>query len=718
MKLQSLAIMFIVIILPISMVLASYTEVKVDTLSLQNEYDVKLDNATADAISAFQINTYNGDESIFANYKMEDIEAAVSTFYNAMRTSFSMGGYNNKSIEEFIPALVFTLYDGYYIYSPYQNTWDNETITKTEQFEDNGGVPSYNGGTSTDSGRESLFGLKPYVYYSCRYERGNTDVVITYSLDNYISIKGVSGDEPINISGYLLSDVELNNNVITYRGNAISTETLRENVMDDNQIKNLPCRKVNGTKYYYDESTGETFHFFNGQKTIDTALTFSVVDNDNAILYYQQALDLRDFINSHSEIKNLSTTDAVDESGNSLANRFGNIQIFNELFNGTIEDNDSNFNSHRLDVIKYSVERNLSIAVSNYNNYSTASANFQMPQLRDYEWEQISNNVSMISFLQGLPIKSKIYNGYSIVSNNKNQEFVAEDSIYILTSDNVYHNIKDSELYDGIVNISGAGGYYNINFERKSQFNSSGVRIYYFPIEGATACYNSIVNRRNLSDQKISDMLNGTSELARIYYTALARERYGLYRSANETDYIDSTPGGGNDPSQGQNNLNINLSVSYNDIRSEAIVTVTVSGDNSNSASITYDNASGITKINDTTYRVTENGQYTFHATSYDGVQNVTRVVTINGIYSNEDFIKYNVQPGDYISYQVPTNAISILSNESGYNGTQVFNTSDYSAGSWQVLYNDSDSGLGLQIVSSREVTNRKRIIFRWSNRL
>ena len=253
MKLQSLAIMFIVIILPISMVLASYTEVKVDTLSLQNEYDVKLDNATADAISAFQINTYNGDESIFANYKMEDIEAAVSTFYNAMRTSFSMGGYNNKSIEEFIPALVFTLYDGYYIYSPYQNTWDNETITKTEQFEDNGGVPSYNGGTSTDSGRESLFGLKPYVYYSCRYERGNTDVVITYSLDNYISIKGVSGDEPINISGYLLSDVELNNNVITYRGNAISTETLRENVMDDNQIKNLPCRKVNGTKYYYDD---------------------------------------------------------------------------------------------------------------------------------------------------------------------------------------------------------------------------------------------------------------------------------------------------------------------------------------------------------------------------------------------------------------------------------------------------------------------------------
>ena len=116
MKLQNLAVIFIIIILPISVVLANYTANRVQTLRLQISYDEKLDNATADAVEAFQINTFNGDESILANYKIENIEAAVNAFYTSVRTNFSMSGYNNKAIEEFIPAVVFILYDGYYIY--------------------------------------------------------------------------------------------------------------------------------------------------------------------------------------------------------------------------------------------------------------------------------------------------------------------------------------------------------------------------------------------------------------------------------------------------------------------------------------------------------------------------------------------------------------------------------------------------------------------------
>ena len=68
MKLQNMAVIFIIIILPISMVLADYTASRVDTLRLQISYDEKLDNATADAVEAFQMNTFNGDESVLANY--------------------------------------------------------------------------------------------------------------------------------------------------------------------------------------------------------------------------------------------------------------------------------------------------------------------------------------------------------------------------------------------------------------------------------------------------------------------------------------------------------------------------------------------------------------------------------------------------------------------------------------------------------------------------
>jgi signal transduction histidine kinase len=47
-----------------------------------------------------------------------------------MQTNFSMNGYDKDTLQTHVPALVFTLYDGYYIYSPYKNTLDQETINK------------------------------------------------------------------------------------------------------------------------------------------------------------------------------------------------------------------------------------------------------------------------------------------------------------------------------------------------------------------------------------------------------------------------------------------------------------------------------------------------------------------------------------------------------------------------------------------------------------
>ena len=77
MKIQNLAVIFIVIILPISMVLTSYTHSQMKTLDLQISYDTKLDNATYDALKAFQLNTINNTASDLANSKLQDIEASV-----------------------------------------------------------------------------------------------------------------------------------------------------------------------------------------------------------------------------------------------------------------------------------------------------------------------------------------------------------------------------------------------------------------------------------------------------------------------------------------------------------------------------------------------------------------------------------------------------------------------------------------------------------------
>ena len=219
MKIQSLAIIFVILILPISLVLTSYTQSRVETLNLQAEYDSKLNDATFDAVKAYQINSF--DTAISndnANSKIRDIEASIETFFNSISSNFSNLGYTKTTLQNFIPALVYTMYDGYYIYSPYTNTWWNETANNDIKNEMQEQIPYENVSgqdiqpeTRTYANQQRLFGLKPYVYYSARYKNGHTDIVITYSLDNYIQIQGEIDGKLISKYGYLLSDNHINN---------------------------------------------------------------------------------------------------------------------------------------------------------------------------------------------------------------------------------------------------------------------------------------------------------------------------------------------------------------------------------------------------------------------------------------------------------------------------------------------------------------------------
>ena len=539
MKIQNLAVMFIIIILPISMVLSSYTTTRIRTLNLQTSYDSSLYDATYDAIKAFQLNTVNSSSSHLVNSKIRDIKASVNTFFNSIAMNFKSKGYDKESLENYVPALVYTLYDGYYIYSPYTNTWDDETKTISDNYKAGGSSTTYENG-------EQLKDLKPYVYYSCRYKRGTQfDIVITYSLDSYITVKGTIGDNVVNESGYLLSGVTKNGTSYKYLGYDIAnSETVKTNAMADGDSSTVICytKKINGQRYYLSESEGESgtvFTIFNGKKGEQPDKAPSdIINNTGAKEYYENAYEFKQkfatggILNS---LLDLRASDAVDESGNSLQNVFGNNKIFAELFSGTtnIEENESLFNSHRLDIIKYSIEKNLSVAISNFN--SQADWNFQMPKLKDYEWDKILNNVSMISFLQGLNIGGKVFNGYAIVTNNSNEEFASEDSIYILTSDGVYHRMKDEDLL--ATNLSNAKAYIKTDFERGTAINSIGTYSYFFPVEGVTGCYQSIVNQSGIAtDKSIAGWLSensakaNASTLGSIYYTALGRERQGMYR--------------------------------------------------------------------------------------------------------------------------------------------------------------------------------------------
>lgn len=535
MKIQSLAVLFIILILPISIVLSTYTQSRVATISLQATYDSKLNDATHDALKAYQINSFTSDTSNLTNSKIRDIKASVNTFFNSLGTNFSSLGHTKETLQNYVPALVYTMYDGYYIYSPYTNTWWS---TNSEDGDISAEMSEQIKDQYTYSNGGNLYGLKPYVYYSCRYKKGNTDVIVIYSLDNYIQIQGTIKGKTVSQYGYVLNKasssssdgVYYDGNNVWYNGILIESEkVLTENVYVDGQLKkDLPYIKNNGTKYYYDGTN--VFSVLKGKSLIQNneELKNEISDNNNARKYYIEAYNFMTFIEENGLYDIIKTENIVDSK---TGNKYTNIEnpyysISESIFSGDVEAEDSNFNTHRIDVIKYSIESNLSVAISNFNNYSGVSTDFQMPKLKDSDWDKIMDNISIISFFQGANIGGKVYNGYSIITNTQNEDVVMEDSIYIKTNDNVIHRITEN----GLTLQNGAVGIFNINLKERSDENGG----YYLPVTGILS-YDSIVTQNNISpdyNENLNEYLKGLNDdnLKKIYYTALARERYSLYR--------------------------------------------------------------------------------------------------------------------------------------------------------------------------------------------
>ena len=587
MKLQNLAVIGIIIILPMAILLDAYSSNQIMTIQLQSSYDTKLTNATYDAIKAFQLNMSNSSTSDLANSKMRDIRASINTFYTSLSSNFNMSGYGKDILQNYVPTVVYTLYDGFYIHSNYENVLSDVEIKSGSKYD-----------------VDKLYGLKPYVYYSQRYKKGaDNDFVITYSLDSYITIQGKVKGEYVNESGYILSGVTYGSKKITdsnvtlpsddlskevkYRKNIIDSETsgsgLNQYIYEEGADKNAdgttvtikadtnnnniiesgetvkvgainqyPYKKENGVKYYLDDKgdtddgNDEVFSVINEEKYMQTNMTVDdITTNDLGRKYYMEAFEFTNKVLVDWKLKNLSTKDAVDIKGNEyVVSPYYEHDIFEYDDNLNIEDANSNFNGHRTEVIKNAVETTLIPAIASYSEISTSQVSFAMPKLTDYEWEQIANNITVISFMQGFNIGGKIYSGHAIVTNNNNEEFVSEDSIYILNKNNsTYYKVTDS-IFDSNYNFSELVGVFNADFQRRmvdavySYPNKMDINrvdftstIYYYP-RWDTASYTSIVNPNTGQDgeKTIDEYLVGKNDLAKIYYTALGREKMGIYR--------------------------------------------------------------------------------------------------------------------------------------------------------------------------------------------
>ena len=618
MKLQSLAIIFIIIIIPITMVLSEYVNNRIKTETTELEYNTRLLNATYDSIKAYQLNTINNEFGDITNSKISDLEAAVTTFYNSLVNNFNFTGYNSSTMSEYVPAVAFTLYDGYYIYSPFKNTL---TGVDTSKIDEDGKPTEYDDSYSEPN--KITNGLKPYIYYSARYlnRSKNWDFIITYTLDNYITIMGQigsNGSKPNYVYdyGYLYpianKDASNDGHGIFYDSTNDSyyfdgiefkkddTEELKEYVGN----KEYSYVKINGKKYFLDEDLGVNID--EDGKTNTKARFFYISDkgekeysqvklwenctdsekddfrkyyaaikfNKSAYMYYKSAYEfskavLGDAIDNYKDkagtpqggynLSELTPSDAIylqEENQNNLKqagitplSEYGDFSIFE----GDMHLANSNFNKHRKAIIRYVVETNMSPAISGFS--SSAKTDFIMPKISEEDWELIQNDVCEISFLQGINIGSKKYNGYSVVANMLTKEYIDEDDIYILTTDNTYckandRTINDSNIKPKTTDNNYYPGIWKINFERK-KYLEEGVECYYYPLsygEGDNAksylgSYTSIMGSSGINEIRttsIPDMYtymhSKDTTLKKAYYMALGRERWCSY-SVNNINY-------------------------------------------------------------------------------------------------------------------------------------------------------------------------------------
>lgn len=171
MKLQHMAVIFVIIFMPIILVTAYFISLQVDTIKLQESYDKKLLDATHDAMSAFELNTANEDLSTVADSLRSIIEASNNIFFNTLTTNLGVSNASKSYVQPFIPAILYTLYDGFYIYSP-TNTPEvcvdkfGQTISTDSKGVTFEGTTNYNGKT---------IGIYKFNQNALKYENGTTE---------------------------------------------------------------------------------------------------------------------------------------------------------------------------------------------------------------------------------------------------------------------------------------------------------------------------------------------------------------------------------------------------------------------------------------------------------------------------------------------------------------------------------------------------------------
>lgn len=621
MKLQNMTVIFIIIMIPIIIVTSYYIGLQIKTITMQKDYTVKLQTAAKDSIQALEINTveWNSSSSNLADSKRRDVLAAINTFTTSLANSMGIGGAGKGRIQTYIPAIAYTMYDGYYIYSA--------SKVDTQETDKNGLTQFNADGNISTNGESYQYILKPYSPYSARYVKETTDITVNYTLDNYIKVYGTVGSDYVTKEGYLVvcadyaTGEEANVGIyikeekniadIKYRGATIVPESLTEQIYVDGNVAEYPYiydqydnkqywdsskenyftinannqkvylqtavaegdanfsisntfRKISvpqesgsdwsvlkifqilnpggGYKFYYEDNRGAYIELPSSMAITGMPDKNNDKDKDfSAINYCVESYVFTKWVTKNLgdiEVGNMQISvgkitkklsDLREEERLKYFGQYNNVDSSKKIFEISITNNPDPENDdayatsvlaqHKKDVIINTLEKNLAQAQAQAQEMNP-NYEYRLPQLTYDEWEQALSNISIIAYMQGMPIGLKYYNNYTIATSTLNKEYVDPDELYFAGTGDQYYHQRNCEQATG----SDYVGYRSIDYVAKS-YEEGDTTKYYYPHDkrgkndAELECYYCLVNRSTYKATNSNDWTNS-------YYNALARERY------------------------------------------------------------------------------------------------------------------------------------------------------------------------------------------------
>lgn len=327
MKIIHWTIIFVLIIVPFSLVCRNIINTRFVALKDEVRINNAIDTATYDAVDLLiEVAEVSGDKKIELNPTL--CEETINQFFRTMCVNYNLpfNDESNAYLQAYIPAIIIVGYDGFYVYSAER----------------------------TANGVEHI--LKPKVPYAYKDSNGN---VINFTLTNEVKVF-------CNATGKTYSGV-LGYNV--YNNDDGVSDEIKEarNLYGDMKVEDL-----------------------------------AYVTNDLSYILYK------------TETNTSGTRDNFD----TFLIKGDPTKDYEYDLNGALKSEAGEFHQKRREVITDLITSALKEEVMQHNSYAElmgVTYNFTVPDISKAEWVSAIDDISVLSFIQGIPVGvNQYYNNYAL----------------------------------------------------------------------------------------------------------------------------------------------------------------------------------------------------------------------------------------------------------------------------------------------------------------